>query len=275
MPPTDLYVPVADGVRLHVRHWPATAGRPFLLVHGLSSNARLWDETAAHLVQAGHPVYAVDQRSHGESDAPESGYDTATAAADLAALVAELELPAAVVAGQSWGGNVVVRLAAHHPATVAALALVDGGWIDLSTQFGTWEECARVLRPPDVDSLRPEDVRGFIEREHPDWSRTAVEATLFNLRVNGDGYLRRRLRVDRHMEIVRSMWEDPPWRDYSKIDVPALLMPARSSDSVRRAAQALRTARIRAYDGADHDLHAQHPESVAADLLALNGEVGR
>jgi pimeloyl-ACP methyl ester carboxylesterase len=275
MPPTDLFVPVADGVRLHVRHWPAATGHPFLLVHGLSSNARLWDETAERLVEAGHPVYAVDQRSHGESDAPEAGYDTATAAADLAALVGELGLPPAVVAGQSWGGNVVVRLAAHHPEAVAALALVDGGWIDLSSQFGSWEECARVLRPPDVDGLRPDDVRGFIEREHPDWSSTAVEATLFNLSVNGDGYLRRRLRVDRHMQIVRSMWEDPPWRDYPKIDVPVLLMPARTSDAVRRAAEALRTARIRAYDGADHDLHAQRPASVAADLLALAGEVDR
>jgi pimeloyl-ACP methyl ester carboxylesterase len=155
---------------------------------------------------------------------------------------------------------------------VAALALVDGGWIDLSTQFGSWEQCARALRPPDVDGLRPDDVRGFIEREHPGWSPTAVEATLFNLSVNGDGYLRRRLRVDRHMQIVRSMWEDPPWRDYAQIDVPVLLMPARASDAVRRAAKALRTARIRAYDGADHDLHAQHPASVAADLLALAAE---
>jgi pimeloyl-ACP methyl ester carboxylesterase len=262
-------------VRLHVRHWSGAEGRPFLLVHGLSSNARLWDETAAHLVEAGHPVYAVDQRSHGESDAPESGYDTATAAADLAALVTELGLSGPVVAGQSWGGNVVVRLAAQHPESAAALALVDGGWIDLSTQFRSWGECARVLRPPDVDGLRPDDVRGFIVREHPDWSRTAVEATLFNLSVNGDGYLRRRLRVDRHMLIVRSMWEDPPWRDYPKITVPVLLLPARSAEAAHRAAEALSRARIRVYDGADHDLHAQHPAAVADDLLALAEEAER
>jgi pimeloyl-ACP methyl ester carboxylesterase len=273
MLPTDLTVPVADGVRLHVRHWPAHGGPPFLLVHGLSSNARLWDETAVHLADAGHPVYAVDLRSHGESDAPESGYDTATAAADLADLVAALQLPAAVVAGQSWGGNVVVRLAAAHPEAVTALALVDGGWIDLSREFDSWEECARALRPPDVDGLRPDDIRGYIRGGHPDWSDTAVEATLANLRVNGDGFLRRRLQIDHHMQIVRSMWADPPWRDYPKIDVPVLLMPARTSDSVRRAEAELSHARIRSYDGADHDLHAQHPAKVAADLLTLAAEV--
>jgi len=61
-------VDVATGVRLRVRTWPG-AGRPYLLVHGLSSNARLWDGVAARISGAGHPVYAVDLRSHGESSA--------------------------------------------------------------------------------------------------------------------------------------------------------------------------------------------------------------
>src|SRR5215510_13608463 len=120
-------VDVADGVRLHVRCWPG-AGTPYLLVHGLSSNAGLWDEVADVLTGAGHPVYAVDLRSHGESDVPPDGYDTGTAAADVAAVSRGLGLGPAIVAGQSWGGNVVVRLAARFPDLVRALALVDGGW---------------------------------------------------------------------------------------------------------------------------------------------------
>jgi pimeloyl-ACP methyl ester carboxylesterase len=70
-------VPVADGVTLRVRHWPGPASPAFLLVHGLSSNARLWDQVAGRLAAAGHPAYAVDLRSHGESDAPPAEYDTA------------------------------------------------------------------------------------------------------------------------------------------------------------------------------------------------------
>ncbi|MFD0594557.1 alpha/beta fold hydrolase [Catellatospora coxensis] len=120
---------------------------PFLLVHGLSSNARLWDEVAGALAAAGHPSWAVDLRGHGESDAPESGYDTGTAAADLAALITALGLDRPVVVGQSWGGNVVVRLAAKHPELPGALGLVDGGWIDLHAAFPDWgrasARCAR------------------------------------------------------------------------------------------------------------------------------------
>jgi pimeloyl-ACP methyl ester carboxylesterase len=299
MQPTNIDVEVAAGVRLSVRAWPAEGAPvsvPYLLVHGLSSNARLWDGVAVRLAAAGHPSYAVDLRSHGESatlaeptnvaesDAPGNGYDgtdgydTATASRDLAAVCAGLDVTGVIAVGQSWGGNVVVRLAAEQPALVTALALVDGGWIDLSTEFPSWEECEAALRPPDVDGLRPEDVRSYITREHPAWSEEAVEATLANLRVRPSGHLERRLAIPKHMRIVRSMWDDPPWRDFPAIEVPVLLMPAIPGDDaaaalrrvkVGKAAAALSRATLREYVGGDHDLHAQQPAEIAEDLLRL------
>jgi pimeloyl-ACP methyl ester carboxylesterase len=285
MQPADSLVPVAEGVRLHVRSWgdPSTPDDPFLLVHGLSSNARLWDGVAEALAAAGHPVYAVDLRSHGDSDAPADGYDTATAARDLAVLAQVLELRAAIVAGQSWGGNVVCRLAAAHPEVVGALALVDGGWIDLSIEFDTWEACADALRPPSVDGMRATDLRAFIRTAHKDWTPAAVEATLANMRIGPDDTIIRRLPIPQHMQIVRSMWDDPPWADLAKIDVPTLLLPAIPKDEagaarrraqVGKAAAALARPAIREYVGSDHDVHAQHPRELAHDMLALADKVG-
>jgi len=268
-------VDVAAGVRLRVRHYPG-AGTPFLLVHGLSSNARLWDQVAARLSGAGHPVYAVDLRSHGESTAPPDGYDTGTAADDLAAVCARLDLVRPVVAGQSWGGNVVARLAARHPELPASLALVDGGWIDLTATFDSWERCADALRPPDVDGRPIAEMRSYLTRTHPAWSPDAIEATLANMREEPDGTVRRRLSIPHHMQIVRSMWDDPPWRDFPEITVPVLLLPAIAAEGgdgkralVTKAAGSLARARIKEYVGADHDLHAQHPDDVAGDLLDL------
>jgi hypothetical protein len=84
------------------------------------------------------------------------------------------------------------------------------------------------------------------------------------------------------MQIVRSMWDAPPWDDLTGIQVPVLLMPALPADGgqrragrgdkrelVARAATALPKAEVREYVGGDHDLHAQQPAAVAADLLAL------
>jgi pimeloyl-ACP methyl ester carboxylesterase len=275
-------VEVAPSVWLNIRYRPGGL-TAFVLVHGLSSNARLWDVVATHLAEAGHPSYAVDLRSHGESSSPADGYDTATAAADLAVVCERLGLDRPVVVGQSWGGNVVVRLAARRPDLVRALALIDGGWIDMSA-YGTWAAAETALRPPDIDGRPASEIRGYLVREHEDWSLDAIEATLANLRVGPDGTVTRRLPIDQHMKIVRSMWDDPPGPDYPLISVPVLLMPAvadpavagdaaqRRQAAVERAASTLANARVRPYPGADHDLHAQCPAEVAADLLALAAE---
>ena len=40
-----------------------------------------------------------------------------------------------VAVGQSWGGNVVVELAARFPHQVAAVAVIDGGFLRLADDF--------------------------------------------------------------------------------------------------------------------------------------------
>jgi pimeloyl-ACP methyl ester carboxylesterase len=285
----DDWVAVAPGVRLHLRRWfpPAVSrteagerppARDVLLVHGLSSNARLWDEVAARLAAAGHEATAVDLRSHGESDAPDDGYDTATAADDVATIAGHLGISGAVVAGQSWGGNIVIRLAAEHPEVVAAVALVDGGWFSPGDAFDSWASAERRMRPPDVDGQPAAAMRARMRVMHPQWSSAAIEATVANLREEADGTIRRRLSIDHHMQIARSMWDDPPAPYYPRIAVPVLLMPALPDDPdaaaarrerVLRAAAALPDATISEYLGGDHDLHAEQPGRVAGELLAL------
>jgi pimeloyl-ACP methyl ester carboxylesterase len=277
--PKILSVDVAPGVALNVRCLVGASASPaFVLVHGLSSNARLWDMVAAEVHASGHDVYAIDLRSHGESTTTDAGADTATAAADVAAVMEALGLGPAVVAGQSWGGNVVARLAARHPERVAALALVDGGWLDPRAQFDSWELCEAQLRPPSVAGRTAEYIRGFIRASHPNWSEQAVEDTLANLRVLPDGTVERRLSIEAHMAILRSMWESPPWPDLAGITVPVLLVPAVPTDVeaaarkralVDRAEHALVRGRRREYLGGDHDLHAEQPSALAADLLSL------
>ncbi len=46
------WIKVDRGVRLAVRRWDGD-GVPFLLVHGLASNARMWDGVAERLTEVG------------------------------------------------------------------------------------------------------------------------------------------------------------------------------------------------------------------------------
>lgn len=289
-PLTDLLVALPGGrPRLAVRTADGP-GRPFLLVHGLSSNARLWDGVARHLVRAGHRVVAVDLRGHGRSQAPDGGYDTDTCADDLVALAAELGLTGAqapVAVGQSWGGNVVLSLAARHPGAVAAVACVDGGWIRLADRFASFEECWAVLAPPAFDGMRYAELAERIRTMRPDWPVEGVEGTLANLEELPDGGVRARLSREHHRDIVRSLFEGDPRAWYPEVTVPALLVPATgpepapgedertagTREAVLDALGLLPDGEAAWYPGADHDVHAQHPGRLAEDLLALAARV--
>jgi len=193
------------------------AGRPVLAVHGLASNARLWDGVASALVADGHPVAAVDQRGHGLSDKPANGYDFATLTSDLVAVADHLGWVGArrpVVAGQSWGANVAVELAARHPDRVAALVLVDGGTIELSGRFADWPTCEAALTPPPLDGTPLTRMRRWLDGAHPDWPAAGIDATLANMEVLADGTVRpcgstTRRSGGRHWT-CRCWWWPPP-----------------------------------------------------------------
>ena len=276
-------VRVSAQLNLRVLRWDG-ALPGFVLVHGLASNALLWREGAEMLSQGdpragwGHAVTEIDLRGHGESDVPASGYDTATATGDVAAVIATLGLGRPVVAGQSWGGNVAVELAATFPHLVAAIALVDGGWICPSDTFASWAEVLQKLTPPDLGDRSWPEVSAMVQASHPDWAVWAIEATLANLRELPDGSVRARLAREHHLSILRSMWDHSIADRYSAVAVPSLLVPAGSRAgaklaAVEQAARGLTRAgsrpEVRWYDGADHDLHAQHPGRLAGDLRSL------
>src|SRR3990172_1519695 len=110
------------GLRLNVREWPGT-GRPFLLVHGLSANARTWDGVALILYREGYRVAAVDQRGHGLSDKPDDGYSFDEVTADLHELIGGLGLKKPVLAGQSGGGGTLPWCSSPRPRPSLACAV--------------------------------------------------------------------------------------------------------------------------------------------------------
>ena len=266
----EITVDVGDAA-LGARSWPGE-GRPVLLSHGLSSNARLWDETAEALSEKGHPVVAVDLRGHGTShQVPDTGEDpTRQAARDLAAVCTTLGWDAPVVAGQSWGGNVVLQLAADAPDLVHGLALVDGGWLHLSDTWSTLEDAWQVLAPPVFDGFKADDLFARMRAGRPHWSEAAIEATAANLQRLPDGGVRAWLSRDRHKAIVASLLAQKPRELYPLVRCPVLLLVAGEVNTLAAEAEAaLAHGTAIPFPGGDHDLHAQHPNRVAELIEGL------
>ncbi|MBI1294398.1 alpha/beta fold hydrolase [bacterium] len=279
--PIENRITIRPGLALNVRHWPGD-GPPFVLLHGLASNARTWDGVAQTLAQAGHAVYAVDQRGHGRSDKPDTGYDFATVTEDLALLLDALALDAPFVAGQSWGGNVVLAFGAAYPNRARGLCFVDGGFLDLQERpENTWARISVDLRPPNLLGTPAESLRQRMRTYHPDWPDAGIEATLNNFEILADGTIRPRLTMERHMEILRALWEQRPCDLYGKVTAPVVICPATSSSSpewserkrvqVAAAAESLARVTVHWFEETDHDIHVQKPGALAGVMLDALG----
>ena len=269
-------IEATGGVRLHVRVWDGAHDRaPFLLVHGLASNARLWDGVAETLAGLGHAVAALDLRGHGRSDKPDDGYDYPTVSDDLAAVTDALGWDRPVLVGQSWGGNVALEHAARWPDAVRGIACVDGGTLDLQARFATWDECAASLAPPRLDGTPLVDIERTLRQLHADWPETGIQGALACFEVRADGTVAPWLTRERHLRILRAMWDRRPGDAFPSVKVPVLLVPAaddvgdwtvRKEAEVAAAETALPIVRTRWFRPAHHDVHAQQPVEVATLL---------
>ena len=263
-------VEVAPGVFLRVLVRPGTSDRSVLLVHGLASNARLWDGVGERLARAGITSVAVDQRGHGESDSPQDGYDFATLADDLGAVMGA-HGGEWVAVGQSWGGNVVLEAATRRPDSIVAAVLVDGGFIRLADEFPDVDEALARLRPPDLVGVDRTELEREVRMRLADFPEEGIAGQLANFEEMGDGRLRPRLRLDRHLAIVRHLHAHDPDTLAAKIDVPVVVVavgePA-ARPRVGSFAGRLRHGEVVWMDG-HHDIHAQRPDEVSEVIRRL------
>lgn len=254
----------------------------FLLIHGLASNARMWDGVGEALARSGYASVAIDLRGHGASDKPDDGYDFDTVCGDLNGVLDHLGIERAVFVGQSWGGNVVVHAGHRHPNRVIGAVAVDGGVIELGRLFPEWDDCARRMAPPRLAGMRASRLESAIRATNGDWPETGIIGSLSNFEFLDDGTIRPHLIFERHMSILRELWSHRPSELFPHIERPVLFLPADSGDvawtndkelAIDRAVASLKRGRAHWFRPAHHDLHAQHPQRCA-DVLVENVENG-
>ncbi|WP_460726573.1 alpha/beta fold hydrolase [Nocardia heshunensis] len=122
---TEQFTVHYDGVSIPVSR--GGAGRPLVFCPGLtSSQAELHDLLA--LLRADFDVLSFDLRGHGLSSAGDR-YSFAAFLGDLTAVLAEADrrgLRAPILAGHSYGADLIVHYAAENPGRVGELVVIDG-----------------------------------------------------------------------------------------------------------------------------------------------------
>ncbi|MBG0879886.1 MULTISPECIES: alpha/beta fold hydrolase [Burkholderia] len=114
-----------DDVRLHYVTGGPDDGEMVVLLHGWPQTWYTWRHVMPALAEDGYRVVAVDYRGAGESDKPLGGYDKASMAGDIRALVHQLGATRIHLVGRDIGLMVAYAYAAQWPTEIVKLAMLD------------------------------------------------------------------------------------------------------------------------------------------------------
>jgi non-heme chloroperoxidase len=124
---TDLVTSVTtkDGVKIFYKDWGPKSAQPIVFHHGWPLSSDDWETQMLFFLSKGYRVLAHDRRGHGRSAPVSDGHDMDHYAADVAAVVDQLDLRYAIHVGHSTGGGEAARYAARYGRDrVANLVLI-------------------------------------------------------------------------------------------------------------------------------------------------------
>ncbi len=272
------------GVRLHWLEWAPDPARARLrtgaqvppalfLLHGLSSNARYWERLARRFPH--RRVVALDQRAHGASSAPETGYSMDDLTADAVAVIDALQLERPAVAGHSWGATVALDLAATRPEHVSGLAVLDGPLAAFAERM-SWEDASRLMQPP-LPRYRTLEEAHATTREllGAAWDSDLEEFVDAGLMKDGDAYVLT-LTAPVRLQILDNLYHFQPEAAWAAVQAPILVAVAGADaglrqwkeEGARRLSEARPDADIRWYDS-QHDIPLIRADELATDVERL------
>lgn len=113
-----------DGTQLYYE--AQGQGEPLVLIMGLGGSVAAWGMQWATFTRE-HRIIALDNRGAGQSDKPDTPYDTATMADDVLAVMDAEGVSQSAVLGVSMGGLIAQTLYHRAPERVTRLVLVATG----------------------------------------------------------------------------------------------------------------------------------------------------
>jgi pimeloyl-ACP methyl ester carboxylesterase len=216
----DFDILSTDGVRLVGEQ--SGQGTPIVLLHGLTATRRYVVMGSRALERSGYRTISYDARGHGHSGpAPDpSAYTYELLAGDLGAVLDELEVERAVLAGASMGAQTVLRFALEHPGRVRALGLITPAFDpDAAVDYQAWDRLAQGLRAGGVE--------GFVAAYDLDpvpagWRETVVK--VLRQRLSGHDHP---LAVADALEAVPRSRPFESWQELGRIAVPTTIVASR------------------------------------------------
>ncbi|RWK57144.1 alpha/beta hydrolase [Mesorhizobium sp.] len=265
-----------DGTEIFYKDWGA--GQPIVFHHGWPLSADDWDNQMLFFLDKGYRVIAHDRRGHGRSTQTATGNEMDTYAADVAALVAHLDLQNAVHIGHSTGGGEVARYVARYGGE---------GRVDKAVLIGAVPPI--MLKTDSNPGGLPIEVfdgfRAALVANRAQFYRDVPAGPFYGFNREGakvsqgavDNWWRQGMMggAKAHYDCIEAFSETDFTEDLRKIDVPVLIMHGDDdqivpiADSALLAAELVKHGTLKVYEGLPHGMCTTHPEIINPDLLAF------
>ena len=269
------YITASDGAQIFYKDWGPRDAQPLVFHHGWPLTADEWDNQLHFFLSQGYRVIAHDRRGHGRSTQTDHGNEMDTYAADVAALVASLDLKGAVHIGHSTGGGEAAHYAARAKAgTIAKLVLVGA------------VPPVMVKKASNPGGLPIEVFDGFrtaLTEDRSQFYLDVASGPFYGFNRDGakvsQGLIQNWWRqgmvgsAKAHYDCIKAFSETDFTEDLKKIAVPTLVMHGTDdqvvpfADSAPLSAKLLANGTLKAYEGFPHGMAATHAEVINRDML--------
>jgi non-heme chloroperoxidase len=268
-----------DGVEIFYKDWGPKNAQPLVFHHGWPLSADDWDTQMLYFVGQGYRVIAHDRRGHGRSSQSSDGHDMDHYAADVAAVVEQLDLRHAVHIGHSTGGGEATHYVARHGQSqgrVAKLVLIGAvpplmvktpanpGGLPIEVLDGLRQQLA-ANRAQFYLEFASGPFYGF-NRPGAQGSQAVIHNWWRQGMAGG---------AKAHYDGIKAFSETDFTEDLKLIAVPTLVMHGDDDQIVPIATSALLSAKLlkngtlKVYERFPHGMCTTHAEVINPDLLAF------
>jgi non-heme chloroperoxidase len=264
-----------DGTEIFYKDWGS--GQVIMFHHGWPLSADDWDAQMLFFLDNGYRVIAHDRRAHGRSTQTPLGNDMDTYAADVAQVVAALDLRDVVHVGHSMGGGEVTRYVARHGKGRVAKAALIGAVPPV------------MVKSANNPGGQPIEVfdgyRAALAKNRAQFFLDVPSGPFYGFNRPGakvsQGIIQNWWRqgmmgsATAHYTGIHEFSETDFTEDLKQIDVPVLIMHGEDDQVVpigaaaRRTIELLAHGTLKVYEGFPHGMCTTHPEVINPDLLAF------
>ncbi|MBK9294915.1 MAG: alpha/beta hydrolase [Oligoflexia bacterium] len=201
--------------------------KPWIIfMHGLLGSSRNWLKIIAEF-ENDFNIINVDQRGHGKSEAPDTGYAPMDFAEDVHEIIHDLNIQKAIVVGHSMGARNALILAHHYYNHVSHLIMEDMGPESTYQNAGSLIERLKKIPVPFKDK---KSAKEFLLNEFDDPMLGQFLYT--RLREDSDGATWD-FKMKMVEEIINSGRAKDLWEEVRELKMPTLVVRGGKSTELR------------------------------------------